>query len=35
MYFASIGDNWKKTITIFSGGKLFAATGWKIGWIVA
>lgn len=30
--FASIGDNWHKTISVFSGGKLFSATGWKVGW---
>ena len=30
--FAAIGDNWKRTISIYSGGKLFNATGWKIGW---
>lgn len=33
--FASIGDNWNKTITIYSGGKLMNATGWKIGWAIA
>ena len=32
--FANYGDNWKKTITIYSGGKLMNCTGWKIGWIV-
>lgn len=26
---------WERTITISSGGKTFATTGWKIGWIVA
>jgi N-succinyldiaminopimelate aminotransferase len=26
---------WDRTITISSGGKTFATTGWKIGWIVA
>ena len=30
--FASIGDNFKKTITAYDGGKLFNATGWCIGW---
>lgn len=30
--FASIDDNWNRTISVFSGGKLFSATGWKIGW---
>ena len=33
--FANYGDNWKKTVTIYSGGKLMNATGWKIGWIIA
>lgn len=33
--FASIGDNWTKTISIYSGGKLMNATGWKIGWAIA
>ncbi len=26
---------WERTITISSGGKTFATTGWKIGWLVA
>lgn len=30
--FASIGDNYNKTVTVWSGGKLFNATGWKCGW---
>ena len=30
--FATIGDNWNKTITVYSGGKLLNATGWKVGW---
>lgn len=33
-YFANIGHNWDRTVTLFSGGKLFNATGWKIGWAV-
>jgi len=33
--FASVGDNWYRTVSIYSGGKLFNATGWKIGWAVA
>mmetsp|Transcript_11566 Transcript_11566/g.17460 ORF Transcript_11566/g.17460 Transcript_11566/m.17460 type:complete len:152 (+) Transcript_11566:401-856(+) len=33
--FASIGDNWNRTLTIKSGGKLFNATGWKVGWTMA
>ena len=32
--FASIGDNWHKTISVYSGGKLLNATGWKVGWSV-
>jgi aspartate/methionine/tyrosine aminotransferase len=33
--FANIGNNWERTITIYSGGKLINATGWKIGWVIA
>jgi aspartate/methionine/tyrosine aminotransferase len=33
--FASIGDNWNRTITVYSGGKLMNATGWKVGWAIA
>jgi len=33
--FASIGDNWERTVSMYSGGKLFSATGWKIGWAIA
>jgi aspartate/methionine/tyrosine aminotransferase len=32
--FATLGDNWHKTITIYSGGKLMNATGWKVGWSI-
>mmetsp|Transcript_24840 Transcript_24840/g.33252 ORF Transcript_24840/g.33252 Transcript_24840/m.33252 type:complete len:445 (+) Transcript_24840:43-1377(+) len=32
--FATVGNNWDRTISIFSGGKLFNATGWKIGWTI-
>ena len=32
--FASIGDNYQRTVTVFSGGKLFCATGWKVGWAI-
>lgn len=32
--FATIGHNWKKTVTVYSGGKLLNATGWKIGWAI-
>ena len=34
VHFASIGDNWDKTVSVFSGGKLLNATGWKVGWAV-
>lgn len=32
--FANIGNNFDRTISIFSGGKLFSCTGWKIGWAI-
>lgn len=32
--FSTIGDNWKRTITVYSGGKLLNATGWKVGWAI-
>ena len=32
--FATIGDNWKKTITIISGGKMMCWTGWRVGWAI-
>lgn len=32
--FANIGENYKKTITIFSAGKMMNCTGWKVGWAV-
>ena len=32
--YASIGDNWHRTVTMYSGGKMFLATGWKIGWAI-
>ena len=32
--FASVGNNWDRTVSIFSGGKLFSCTGWKIGWAI-
>ena len=34
LHFATVGNNWDRTISIFSGGKLFNATGWKIGWTI-
>jgi len=32
--FSTIQDNWNKTVTIYSGGKLLNSTGWKIGWAI-
>jgi aspartate/methionine/tyrosine aminotransferase len=32
--FATIGDNWHRTVSIYSGGKKLNATGWKIGWAI-
>jgi kynurenine aminotransferase len=32
--FASVGNNWKRTVSIYSAGKLFNATGWKLGWAI-
>ena len=32
--FATIGDNWNRTISVYSGGKLLNATGWKVGWSI-
>lgn len=32
--FATIGDNWERTISIYSGGKKLNATGWKVGWAI-
>jgi len=31
--FAEIGNNWHKTLTVFSAGKVMNCTGWKVGWI--
>ncbi|GAA5973367.1 hypothetical protein JCM11641_003095 [Rhodosporidiobolus odoratus] len=31
---ASLDDFWKRTVTIGSAGKSFAATGWRVGWAV-
>ena len=33
--FATVGNNWNRTISIYSGGKLLNCTGWKIGWSIA
>lgn len=32
--FANYGNNWEKTLTVFSAGKLLNITGWKIGWTI-
>ncbi|KAI0755770.1 pyridoxal phosphate-dependent transferase [Fomes fomentarius] len=32
--FASLPGMWDRTITVGSAGKLFTATGWRIGWLV-
>ena len=32
--FASLGNNYNRTVSVFSGGKLFSATGWKVGWAI-
>lgn len=32
---ANLGNNYEKTISLFSGGKLFNCTGWKVGWAIA
>merc|ERR1719322_214725 len=32
--FATIGDNWKRTLSIYSGGKMMCCTGWKVGWTI-
>ena len=32
--FATIGENWNRTVSIYSGGKKLNATGWKLGWAI-
>ena len=32
--FAAYENNWERTVTLFSAGKLMNATGWKIGWLI-
>ena len=34
VYFASLENNWSRTVSIFSGGKMFCSTGWKVGWAI-
>ncbi|KAF1801523.1 pyridoxal phosphate-dependent transferase [Mucor lusitanicus] len=31
---ANIDNLWERTITVGSGGKSFAATGWRVGWLI-
>jgi aspartate/methionine/tyrosine aminotransferase len=33
-HFASYKNNWERTLTVFSAGKLMNCTGWKVGWVV-
>jgi aspartate/methionine/tyrosine aminotransferase len=33
-YFHEIGDNFSRTLTIYSGGKIFNTTGMRVGWII-
>lgn len=32
--FATVGNNWGRTISVYSAGKLLNATGWKVGWAI-
>ena len=32
--FATLPGMWERTLSIYSSGKTFSATGWKIGWVV-
>jgi aspartate/methionine/tyrosine aminotransferase len=31
--FAAYKNNWQRTLTFYSVGKLFSCTGWKVGWV--
>ncbi|GMK54341.1 hypothetical protein CspeluHIS016_0109270 [Cutaneotrichosporon spelunceum] len=33
-HIASLPGMWERTLSVFSGGKSFAATGWRVGWLV-
>ena len=33
-HFASVGNNWDRTVSVFSGGKLLNCTGWRVGWSI-
>lgn len=32
--FASYKNNWERTLTVYSAGKLMNCTGWKVGWVI-
>jgi len=32
--FATLPGMWDRTITVYSAGKAFAATGWRVGWLI-
>ncbi|KAI0640887.1 PLP-dependent transferase [Trametes meyenii] len=32
--FANLPGMWERTVTVGSAGKLFAATGWRVGWVI-
>ena len=32
--FATVKNNWNRTVSVYSGGKLLNATGWKVGWAI-
>lgn len=34
VHLASVNNLFEKTLTVFSGGKTFSCTGWRIGWVV-
>ncbi|KAG9031221.1 hypothetical protein FRB95_003060 [Tulasnella sp. JGI-2019a] len=31
---ATLPDMWERTVTVGSAGKMFAATGWRVGWLI-
>ncbi|KAG6331150.1 hypothetical protein ID866_7938 [Astraeus odoratus] len=31
---ANLPDMWERTVTVLSAGKAFAATGWRVGWLI-
>ena len=32
--FATVGNNWYRTVTVYSGGKMLNCVGWKVGWAI-